>query len=48
MTGYEAAISGTFKFQEDYEVVGVSPDEFAEQYWELFTKRNRPESIYPL
>lgn len=47
--GHKALISGELgiKLPEGYVVPTVEADDLAEQYWQLFTKRDRVEAILP-
>lgn len=48
--GHERLVSGESKIQlpPGYVVPTVEPDELAEQYWQLFTRRDRAETIFPI
>ncbi|UFS58183.1 SDR family NAD(P)-dependent oxidoreductase [Subtercola endophyticus] len=47
--GHSAATSGEFAIHlpEGQTLPVVSPDDLADQYWELYTNRNRAEQIHP-
>ncbi|MBT2560706.1 SDR family NAD(P)-dependent oxidoreductase [Pedobacter sp. ISL-68] len=48
--GHQRLVSGELKVQlpPGYVVPTVEPDELAEQYWQLFTQRDRAEAIFPI